>query len=152
MTLSGINRTLAERIIEHRAIIGGRFQKIDDLALVSGIGALKLEQIRPEICVKRNPNPSVGESDCSSRTPSMDSVLSRPSFREGKTLLNINTASVFDLQQLNGLNQELAAKIVDYRIRKGPFKSLDQLLKIKGISAIRLGTIRQYLILTDEGM
>lgn len=53
MTLPGINRRIAQSIVEHRSAIGGRFQRVDDLALVSGIGAEKLEQIRPEVCVKR---------------------------------------------------------------------------------------------------
>lgn len=52
MTLPGINRRIAETIVEHRSAIGGRFQRIDDLALVSGIGADKLEQMRPEISIK----------------------------------------------------------------------------------------------------
>lgn len=55
MTLPGINRLRAETIVDHRNAIGGRFLKVDDLALVSGIGAEKLEIIRPEICVKRLP-------------------------------------------------------------------------------------------------
>lgn len=53
MTLPGINRRIAQSIVDHRNAIGGRFQRVDDLALVSGIGAEKLEQIRPEICIKR---------------------------------------------------------------------------------------------------
>jgi len=53
MTLPGITRKIAQNIVDHRNLIGGRFQKIDDLALVSGMGAEKLEKIRPEICAKR---------------------------------------------------------------------------------------------------
>lgn len=52
MTLHGVNRQLAQNIINHRELIGG-FRKIEDLALVSGMGASKLNQIRPEICISR---------------------------------------------------------------------------------------------------
>lgn len=52
MTLPGINRRIAQTIVDHRNAIGGRFQRIDDLALVSGIGADKLSQIRPEISIR----------------------------------------------------------------------------------------------------
>lgn len=52
MTLPGINRRIAQTIVDHRNALGGSFQRIDDLALVSGIGAEKLEQIRPEISIK----------------------------------------------------------------------------------------------------
>ncbi len=54
MTLPGIDRRIAQSIVDHRVAIGGRFQRTDDLALVSGIGAERLEQIRPEICIKRS--------------------------------------------------------------------------------------------------
>lgn len=53
MTLPGINRQIATSIVDHRYAIGGRFQRVDDLALVSGIGAERLEKIRPEVCIKR---------------------------------------------------------------------------------------------------
>lgn len=67
MTLPGVNRRIAQCIVDHRAAIGGQFQRIDDLALVSGMGAVKLEQIRPEICVKRKPGGSLQGSSLSSR-------------------------------------------------------------------------------------
>lgn len=60
MTLPGIDRRIAQSIVDHRVVIGGRFQRIDDLALVSGIGAERLEQIRPEICIKRNTRSNQG--------------------------------------------------------------------------------------------
>ncbi|KAF7686459.1 endonuclease/exonuclease/phosphatase family domain-containing protein 1 [Silurus meridionalis] len=50
MTLPGVTRTVARSIVEHRARIGG-FRKVEDVALVSGIGAAKLQLIKPEICV-----------------------------------------------------------------------------------------------------
>lgn len=95
----------------------------------------------------------------SSRTPSLDSVFSEPmatasSFQSASakiTIVNVNTSSVFQLQQINGINQELAAKLVDYRNRKGPFKSLDDMLKVKGLSHARLGAIRSGLCVTDTG-
>lgn len=68
-----------------------------------------------------------------------------------KNRLNVNTSTVFQLQQLPGMNQELAANLIDYRNRKGPFKSLDQLIKVKGISHGRLGAIRSLLCIQEDG-
>jgi len=53
MTLPSINRSLAKNIVNYREQIGG-FRKVEDIALVSGMGATKLAMIRPEICVNRN--------------------------------------------------------------------------------------------------
>lgn len=50
MTLPGVGRTVAQNIVEYRRCIGG-FKKIQDLALVSGVGADKVEAIKLEICV-----------------------------------------------------------------------------------------------------
>lgn len=55
MTLPGITRNIARNIVEYRQAIG-RFRKVEDVALVSGIGADKLDCIRPEICVSRRRN------------------------------------------------------------------------------------------------
>lgn len=65
--------------------------------------------------------------------------------------VNINTATIFQLQQIPGINQELAAKIIDYRNKKGNFHSLDHLVKVKGLSTPRLGAIKSYLSIDDEG-
>lgn len=59
----------------------------------------------------------------------------------------MNSSSVFQLQCIPGLNQEIAANIVDYRVKKGPFKSLDDLIKVRGMDIVRLSTIKPYLSL-----
>ncbi|MER3402842.1 MAG: DNA-binding protein [Armatimonadota bacterium] len=49
--LPGIGPTLAQRIVEYRQQVG-RFQSVDDLRNVRGIGPKRLEQIRPLIVVR----------------------------------------------------------------------------------------------------
>lgn len=55
MTLPGVSRALARNIVSHRNQIGG-YKRVDDLALVSGMGATKLDLIRKEICTPKKPN------------------------------------------------------------------------------------------------
>ncbi|XP_045768174.1 endonuclease/exonuclease/phosphatase family domain-containing protein 1-like [Maniola jurtina] len=136
MTLPGVSRQLAQEIVRHRQMIG-RFKRVDDLALVSGIGAEKLELLRPEICT----NSRRQISRTSSYTYSLDSIRSSS---ENK-LCSVNSSSVFQLQCVPGLNQELAANIVDYRNKKGPFKSLDDLIKVRGMDIVRLSSIKPHL-------
>uniref|UniRef100_A0A4W3GCS9 Endonuclease/exonuclease/phosphatase family domain-containing protein 1-like n=1 Tax=Callorhinchus milii TaxID=7868 RepID=A0A4W3GCS9_CALMI len=50
MTLPGVGRAVSRNIVDYRQRIGG-FKKVEDLALVSGVGAARLEHIKPEICV-----------------------------------------------------------------------------------------------------
>ncbi|XP_053611713.1 endonuclease/exonuclease/phosphatase family domain-containing protein 1-like [Plodia interpunctella] len=136
MTLPAVNRQLAREIVRHRQMIGG-FKRVDDLALVSGLGAEKLELLRPEICIKKQ------LSRTSSCTQSLDSVRTNGESR----LYSINSSSIFQLQCVPGLNQEIAANIVDYRNKKGPFKSLDDLIKVRGMDNIKLLTAKQHLSL-----
>ncbi|KAJ8916160.1 hypothetical protein NQ315_016299 [Exocentrus adspersus] len=142
MTLPGVNREIARSIVEHRKAIG-RFRKVEDLALVRGIGADKLQVLRPEICVSTRKN----HSCASSRAPSYDSLRStdsRLTVRSNK-LVNINKATVFELQAVHGITQEIAAAIVLYRNKKGPFKQVEDLHKVKNIDRMRLDNISRFL-------
>lgn len=47
--------------------------------------------------------------------------------------LNINTASVADLQKLPGIGAATAARIVEYREKNGPFKKTEELMNVRGI-------------------
>ena len=48
-------------------------------------------------------------------------------------LLNLNTASAADLDSLPGIGQSIAERIIEYRTTNGPFQSVEDLQKVKGI-------------------
>lgn len=50
-----------------------------------------------------------------------------------ETALNINTASAADLDGLPGIGQSIAQRIVEYRTTNGPFQSVEDLQKVKGV-------------------
>ena len=47
--------------------------------------------------------------------------------------VNINAASVSELQQLSGVGQKKAEAIIQYREQNGKFKSINELENVKGI-------------------
>ena len=47
--------------------------------------------------------------------------------------VNINTASAAEFEGLPGIGATMAARIVEYRQKNGPFKKIEDLMTIKGI-------------------
>jgi comEA protein len=59
--------------------------------------------------------------------------------------ININTATSEELQQVPGIGPVTADKILQMRKSYGAFKSVDDLLAIKGLGKKRLEKMRRYL-------
>jgi comEA protein len=60
--------------------------------------------------------------------------------------ININAANSEELQQVPGIGPSTADKILQMRKSYGAFKSVDDLLAIRGIGPKRLGKMRKYLV------
>ncbi|MBZ3888326.1 Septin-7 [Sciurus carolinensis] len=142
MTLPGVTRAVARSIVEYREYIGG-FKKVEDLALVSGVGATKLEQVKFEICVS-----SKGSSAQHSPSSLRRDLLTEQQPHHLATTVpltprvNINTATPAQLMSVRGLTEKMALSIVDYRREHGPFRSIEDLVRMDGINAAFLDRIR----------
>lgn len=58
-------------------------------------------------------------------------------------LINVNTATTTELEELPGVGEVIAQAIVDFRTETGPFTSVDQLLDVSGIGDATLENIRE---------
>lgn len=69
--------------------------------------------------------------------------VSDPAPLPERTLVNVNTADVDELQTLSGIGPSLAQAIVDEREANGPFETLDELLRVDGIGSGKLELLRE---------
>jgi competence protein ComEA len=63
--------------------------------------------------------------------------------------INLNRADTWLLDALPGIGQGKAQEIVDYRNEYGPFRSINDLLKVSGISKSTLDNIRDFITVED---
>ena len=63
--------------------------------------------------------------------------------------LNINTATIEELDDLQYVGEATAKKIIDYRETYGDFESIDDLYNINGIGTKIIETNREYITLSD---
>ncbi|MCG8482657.1 MAG: helix-hairpin-helix domain-containing protein [Clostridia bacterium] len=64
---------------------------------------------------------------------------------EQSNLININTASASRLQALNGIGEVLAQAIVEHRTKNGPFKKIEDIMKVSGIGQGKFNQIKEYI-------
>lgn len=61
--------------------------------------------------------------------------------------IDINAATVKELEELPGVGPTTAKAIILFRTRSGRFRRVDDLLAIRGISETKLTNMRRYIIL-----
>lgn len=80
--------------------------------------------------------------------PRVGEVIDSPSAKVSDSqktdskLINVNQATLEELEKLPGIGRTIAKRIVEYREKNGPFKGPSDLLKVKGIGEKKLEKIR----------
>jgi competence protein ComEA len=70
-----------------------------------------------------------------------------PAFAGETKTVNVNTATVAEFQLLPRIGPSVAARIVEQRDKNGPFKSLDDLLLVRGIGEATYEQLKPYVAL-----
>lgn len=75
-------------------------------------------------------------------TPSSDSAQSSLVL---PALLNLNTATLEELEQLPEVGQVLAQRIIDYRSTEGSFATIEDIMKVTGIGWAKFDQIKDFI-------
>ncbi|HSC68478.1 MAG TPA: ComEA family DNA-binding protein [Cellvibrio sp.] len=77
------------------------------------------------------------------KTPVTETSAAKASTVAPHDAVNINTADVQELTKLKGIGQKKAEAIIAWRKENGNFKTVDQLLEVKGIGEATLANNRE---------
>jgi competence protein ComEA len=121
------------RVADALAAAGGATEVGDTITL----GMAAVLEDADQIIVGAQMVPLVAPADSTSAVSSNAPAGAAP--------ININTASETELVALPGIGPALAARIVEHRERNGPFRSVDELEVISGISDRMVDELRPFL-------
>ncbi len=105
--------------------------RVQDALLLAG-GALDIADISVlNLARKLNDGEQIYVPAMGDATPALGTApFSGTPFRK---LVNINTATMAELDALPGIGPSIAQRIVDYRTQNGPFKKIEDIKKVRGI-------------------
>jgi competence ComEA-like helix-hairpin-helix protein len=119
--LPRIGPALARRIVAYREN-HGPFGMLEAVEAVPGVGPTTLEALRTHAAFS-------GRS------------IGRPQ-QAANPLVSLNTASAAELAQLPGIGPARARAILEDRRRRGPYRRLDDLTRVRGIGAGTIARLR----------
>ncbi len=141
--ITGVGSIIAQRIIDYRNQYGP-FQAIEDIKNVSGIGDVTFEKMKGEITVGDVVSSTVAVA-ASSETFATSSVASSSIAATTPAKININTASYEELQKITGVGPTIAQRIIDYRQANGPFQTIEDIEKVKGIGDVTFNKMKDQI-------
>ena len=72
-------------------------------------------------------------------------LASQPAATGSSGLVNINTASLAELDTLPGIGSVIAQRIIDYRTKNGPFAKIEDIQKVSGIGPVTYAKLKDLI-------
>ncbi len=83
--------------------------------------------------IKNSKNSLSCETTCSTEIIEINNCVENTDTEKKKSLININTATIEELQTLEGIGESKAQSIVNYRNEVGKFNSIEDIKNVSGI-------------------
>ena len=139
MQLPGVGPNLADAILTHRTE-RGRFDAVDDLTAVHGVGPKTLDKLRPHLTV----SDTLEKLERKPRAEPPVAPTRGNKVQAGEAKIDVNAAGEAELQRLPKVGPVLAAAIVAARTEK-KFASVDDLRRVRGIGVKTLDGLRPFV-------
>jgi len=136
--LPGIGPVRAEAIVRYREA-RGPFRRVEDLKQIAGIGEKTLEGLRPFFRPPANPTTASTATRGGETTPTQEARFPAPPLLatpDRPARVNINTATIEELDTLEGIGPALARRIIEYRQQHGSFRIPSDIQKVPGIGPV----------------
>jgi len=139
--LPRVGLALAKTIVADRER-NGPFRSLAGLDRVSGVGAGLLRVVEPYATFSGPPASSGGSQENRSLIGVASTTSNRTPTAETGTPIDLNTASISELDALPSVGPSRAQAIVRYREAHGPFLSVEGLTLVPGIGPAALARLR----------
>jgi competence protein ComEA len=119
--------------------------KDEDVIIINNISELKKIEDKKnieEIKINNKSNISVKESDVITNDKS---DIVKESDSNKNTIVNINTCTLEELLNINGIGESKAKSIIEYRENVGLFTSKEDIMKVSGIGNSLYDKIKDYI-------
>lgn len=133
--LKGVGAATAKKIIENRP-----YKSVDELSK-AGLSAKKIEALKPFVTVgpaAAAPQPAKAETKPAKLPASSEKAAKAAQAKAPAGLIDLNTADQKTLESLPGIGPKTAQDIIKGR----PYKTVDDLSNVKGISKGKMETLK----------
>jgi competence ComEA-like helix-hairpin-helix protein len=154
--LPRVGPRLAKIILADR-IANGPFGGLEGLDRVAGIGPGLLKLLKPHVVFSgagarwAAGQRGSGALRSTQAVPACDEAAVQPthcpSGQQAPAPLNLNSATLTELDALPGVGPAKAAAILQYREEKGPFTAVEQLAQVPGFGPAALSRLRERLVI-----
>ena len=96
-------------------------------------------EVKNDACLNNNKNNNTNNK----KETSTDSKTDKPTTDNTNTKVNLNTATLEELQTLSGIGASKAKAIIEYRDEIGGFKTIEELMEVPGIGQSTYDEIKE---------